>query len=621
MSSYYTDSLDAARKAAQDSARAAIVNKPMVDALRTAALEAQNAAQLAADQADSAAINAAASADAAAASAALVGAPADTAIATAITGPGTQTIDKLERWVVGNGRPIDPTSPVYGAKGDGTTDDTAAVQAALNAGDIVAPQGRNFKITGTLVPPTGREIVGVGAKGSTFTKSNDQPMFAWAGGEGQALRNIKLVSTYTGAHTAYLIDVANPTRPVFQYVEISFPTASTMAGIRLRRDAGQAGVNSFMPSFDGLWLRNGRFVSDNVTDGFMANSWVWANAVGAPAAIDMSNVSDGWTFANTQVVPCDGTGAGFLFTNTNHAKIVGGYMDGSYDGISTGYGLRAVNSGRIFISGYNFFNCGRSPIRLDNSHGCSVSATGFYRNNKSDGSYPDIDLYSSTGNVFQGTSHSQPRNQTNKGVIYREDAASTKNNFGNAILDTSLGNFYGTPYFSGNAGTRGANCKPESLWTRHPSAANLIAPPVSQISIPAPTAWPAANTAIAHRLQVQVGAVYTFANFRVDSGSGNMQAALLKMNGTSWTKVLDSGIVACTTGDKTLSMTSAFLDPGEYALVLWCDNATATFRYATNSGLTASRLTAEWVDAAGIGSSGTISWGSTKYVGGFTLGS
>lgn len=509
----------------------------------------------------------------------------------------------------------------YGAVGDGTADDTAAIQAAVNAGDTFFPAG-TYKTTSTITIPTGREIRGAGAKSATITTAVDTPMFAWAGGEGQAIRNIRLQSTLTGAHTTFLIDVANPTRPVFQYVEISFPTASTMAGIRFRRDAGQPGTNSFMPSFDGLWLRNGRLVTDNVTDGFMANSWVWANAVGAPAAIEMSNISDGWTFSNVQVVPCDGTGAGYLFTNTNHIKIVGGYMDGSYDGISTGYGIKAVSSGRILISGYNFFNCGRSPIRFDSTHACVVTATDFYRNNKSDGSYPDIDLYSSTGNIFIGNTHSQPRNQTNKGAMYREDAASTKNIFDNNVLDTVLGNFYGTPVVQANANTRGPNCKPGSLFTRLDWAADTITPPAALLSIPAPAAWPTANMAIAHRFTLSEGAVYTNAQFRVDSGSGNMQAAVIKMSSPgalTWTRVMSSGNVACTTGDKTLSMGATYLEPGQYALVLWCDNVTATFRYISNSGLSASRLTAEWTDAAGVGASGTLSWASTRYVGGLTL--
>ena len=563
-----------------------------------------------------AAASAAASAASAAAAAALVGAPAGAAIDAHLGGSSTGLITTVAGKVAKGDLVVNVKD--YGAVGDGVADDTTAFQAALNAGDTFVPSG-TYKITSTLTMPTGRELVGAGAKGSTLTIATDTPLIAWAGGEGQAIRRIRLQSTYTGAFTSFIVDVANPTRPILDYVEVSLPTASTLGGIRFKRDAGLPGANSFMPSLTGLWLRNGRLVVDSVTDGFMSDSWVWAYAVAAPAAIDMSNVADGWTFSNVQVVPCDGTGAGYLFTNSNHAKIIGGYMDGSYDAISTGYGLRATNSGRIFVSGYSFFNCGRSPIRFDNSHGCVVTATGFYRNNKSDASYPDIDLYSSTGNVFSGTSHSQPRNQTNKGGVYREDSSSTKNTFENAILDTSLGNFYGTPLFSGQANTLGRNLKPASLWTRHPGTPNLIAPPATLVSISAPAAWPAANTAIAHRFHVSSGGVFSTANFRVDSGSGNMQAAVIQLSGTSWTRVLTSGIVSCTTGDKTLSLGAAFLDPGEYALVLWCDNTTATFRYVSNSGLTAARLTAEWVDAAGVGTSGTLSWASTKYVGGVTL--
>lgn len=53
----------------------------------------------------------------------------------------------------------------YGAAGDGTTDDTAAIQAALTAGAggaVFIPEG-NYKITGTITIPPSTTLKGVGA--------------------------------------------------------------------------------------------------------------------------------------------------------------------------------------------------------------------------------------------------------------------------------------------------------------------------------------------------------------------------------------------------------------------------------------------------------------------------
>jgi len=47
----------------------------------------------------------------------------------------------------------------FGAKGDGTTDDTAAIQAAMDAGDVYLPPGY-YRVTKTLVLHEGISMVG-----------------------------------------------------------------------------------------------------------------------------------------------------------------------------------------------------------------------------------------------------------------------------------------------------------------------------------------------------------------------------------------------------------------------------------------------------------------------------
>src|SRR5690242_15169161 len=51
------------------------------------------------------------------------------------------------------GAPLPTYVTAYGATGDGVTDDTAAIQAALDAGHaVVFPDGKTYLISSTLTP-------------------------------------------------------------------------------------------------------------------------------------------------------------------------------------------------------------------------------------------------------------------------------------------------------------------------------------------------------------------------------------------------------------------------------------------------------------------------------------
>ena len=546
----------------------------------------------------------------------------DSGTAELISNPvaGPQTTVALEDWISLNARPIDPTAPSIGAKGDGSTDDTTALNAALAAGPVDL-NGRTYKINGTLTVPSGGILAGTGPRKSVlYTNSDNTVITHAAGGQAQVIRNVLIRSWFTGARTKYELDFTNMTKLVMEDVEIDGAAGMTgTSGIRFKGDNGLAG-NHFMPQLSRVWVRNGRVLIDGVSDGHMSDCYVWANNNPDIGAITLQNVADGWSFNNVDAVPGTAGGAAYSFANTNNVIITGGYADGSYETVMTGYGIRAVNSGRIFVSGWRAYNLGRGGIYLQNTHGCEFIGVGFHRNNKADNSYPDIDLISSTGNRFV-TTHTQNVSRANRGAVYREDAASTKNDFP-CTVDTSLGNYYGTPLISANAGTLNPRSKPESILPRNSSAPNIIVPPASTFALPAATAWPAAEDVIAHRFHVQQGAVYSQANFRIDtaaSSGGLVQVAILKMSGTSWTKVTESGAVADTAGDRTISITAAYLEPGEYALAVWVNNATTQIRWASSTGLSSTRAVAGWNAPGGIGASGTLTWNGLRYLSGLTL--
>jgi hypothetical protein len=514
----------------------------------------------------------------------------------------------------------------YGAVGDGIADDTAAVQAAINAagsdGVVKIPWHFVCLITSPLDMLAGTSIRGAWVKSSELRASTDITMIRASGGQGQAIRQLLVRNTLAGARTTYDIDITNPTKSVLSDVEVSLPNESTGGGgIRFRKDTGVAG-NAFMPQLTRVWVRNGHVVIDGVTDGHAVDCFFWSPYTGARATVDMSNIANGWTFSAVDVVPPQGSGDGYRIEQTWDTNIVGGYLDGSYTDILTGNGIHLLNGGQLFVSATRFYHLGRSGIVLENSSGSSFAALGFHRNNKQDAGYPDIELINSSHNTFLGTGHRQPVVRTNKGAIYREDSTSLHNSFDEAAYDISAGDNYAKPLFVGNAGTLGKRNRPGSLWPRPSGVPLFLNPPVSMLSIPSAVAWAAANRAQFHRFHLTDGGVFRYANVRVESGSGNIQVAVVRMDGLNYTRVMDSGVIACTTGmPGAIDMGATHLPAGEYALVVWLDNTTATLRVANDEMVRVTRGAAEVSSlSSGVPSSGSISaWNSTRAVQGCAL--
>lgn len=80
----------------------------------------------------------------------------------------------------------------YGAVGDGTTDDTAAIQAAVTAGNTFIPAG-TYRITSTITIPSNRRIVGSGhgtVLRATAAASGTTPSYLKAEGSDGAKANL-----------------------------------------------------------------------------------------------------------------------------------------------------------------------------------------------------------------------------------------------------------------------------------------------------------------------------------------------------------------------------------------------------------------------------------------------
>lgn len=79
-------------------------------------------------------------------------------------------------WEVTKESPLNPKWVEYGAKGDGVTDDTAALQAAINAGNVLIPPG-TYQVSKTIEVPAQRTIAGVNRNTCIIRATGNFPIF------------------------------------------------------------------------------------------------------------------------------------------------------------------------------------------------------------------------------------------------------------------------------------------------------------------------------------------------------------------------------------------------------------------------------------------------------------
>lgn len=529
------------------------------------------------------------------------------------------------RYTFGRARAVDVLN--HGWVVGSNADQTAILQAAVNEagvdGTVLIPNGLGY-VDGTVTLMNGTTIAGASGRGTTLRSRTDSMMFYWKGGQGQQIRNLRIQHWQTGPRTTFDIDATNATRPVIDNVEIVLSSDSSgSGGIAFRKTTLGPGENSFMPLINKVWIRGGHLLLDGVTDGMVSDTWIWgpSGTSNLDGTIHLRNISNGWSFVNCQVIPLQTAKSAWYFNQSWDTNIIGGYIDGSYTTNMTGYGITLVGCGELFVSAMRFFALGRSAIRLINSDGNSFSALGFTRNNKQDNFYPDIELYNSSYNTFLGMSHSQRDDKTNKGRVYWEDTQSTHNLYDNSVVNLAAGDYYAAPWFVGNPGTLGTGNRPSTRWPRPSSTPYIIAPPGGLVTADQSVAtWPATNRGQYHRFHLSEGGVYRYASFRCSVAGGNVQSAVVRMDGTYFTRVMSSAVTPSVAGHMALDMGSTFLPPGEYALVLWADNTTFQTTQITSEMLRSTRLCGELVSSGGIPASGMLtSWSTPRAVAGITL--
>lgn len=156
-------------------------------------------------------------------------------------------------------------------------------------------------------------------------------------------------------------------------------------------------------------------------------------------------------------------------------------------------------------------------------------------------------------------------------------------------------------------------------------APKLVVPPLSVMALLAAATWGAANLAVLSRFALDQPTSLRYANIRIDVASGNWQVSVVALTGSGagdYTRVMTTGVQAMpAAGDKRIDLAQTLLPPGDYAVVVWCDNTTAQLRTAANSSVPVTHLAAEvagLVDGLPASGSGLV-WNSSRIVGSVTI--
>ncbi|KAI2633363.1 glycoside hydrolase family 55 protein [Xylaria nigripes] len=175
-----------------------------------------------------------------------------------------------------------------GAKGDGSTDDTAALQRAINSvtdGKVLFLDYGLYKVTGTLKIPAGAKIIGEGypvimASGSYFGDINNPKPLLQVGANSGDAGQVELVDFVVGnqgpAPGAKLIewnlasDVSKPSGMWEVHARVGGFSGSEMQVAQCRKQPGSANINTNCIGANMLM-----HVTPKASGLYMENTWLW----------------------------------------------------------------------------------------------------------------------------------------------------------------------------------------------------------------------------------------------------------------------------------------------------------------------------------------------------------
>jgi hypothetical protein len=333
----------------------------------------------------------------------------------------------------------------FGAVGDGVADDTAAIQAAVDAANNVFVPSGNYRLASSVVLKTNTTIQGAGRRdasvwdgGTRFAPNAGVQSFVTAGvanplvgASNITLSDFSINNNFTGS--LYDIELANAHSCTVSNVFIGSGNTNVAdcAGIYFSFKVGYVGsvfVNT---------VKNCRLSAASVkfesTDNYLLDSEIWGNNRSFAVHVVRSSIN----IDSCQIV--GGSVYGGLYVhdtrdsfNVELVKVSNTFFDGSYQSVDSDIGINAVQMIRSSIVGNGFWRQTKEGIKIVSGQTVTIGNNVFIDNNRSDTSKNDIDFDNcqacvTTGNIFQRTV-----NHANKGkAISTVNSPNAKNTFYN----------------------------------------------------------------------------------------------------------------------------------------------------------------------------------------------
>jgi hypothetical protein len=355
----------------------------------------------------------------------------------------------------------------YGAKGDGITDDTDEIQAALDTKQPVLIPSGTFLISKPLKIYANQTITGIDPASSVLKAATDTLMIRFgtpgvitAGG---SVKNIALNRANVTASNWH-IHMINPLLCVVDNVRITGYPSSTVSGVAFDNGSGGLAMSGAFVNHIRNTLVNHGSVLIGTTDSTVRECEIWAGENSALAVLPyaIQIIAANVYVQNNFIVPASaltGTAVGVQISNTSFVFIQNNYFDGSYSYVKSGYAIDARTCSYVNISGNHFWNIYRGGVNLNNAFRVQICNNIFYHCNRADSVWHDVVVETTgvSGSTLIDVSHNmfdRPTDTlaTNSYPVYVNDLGS-----GTSVVDfrfnqiTGRYAFYETPRGS-NAG-------------------------------------------------------------------------------------------------------------------------------------------------------------------------